>query len=228
MKMLDSPTTASVSSVNPNLPVGVAVADAVLAAKMDIQRCYCTAAVKARRSTECPPVVSPKHPDLHAVTEKWVALRVMPQAEKMLSRALFEVGAPYVLPVRTEQRRGGVTIVKPSLSRTVITTRDYIDFLHHPLLERFVCSRVDIADRAQERFVDEVMDACRVAEQFPSAEFFPMQVKGTPVRVKRGPLMNVAGIVLGWNGGNAQFLVQIHVLGQAAELTISGDDLEPV
>jgi hypothetical protein len=227
MSRVDSLATSGVYKVLANPPVVSSSAE-----KYDVQRCYCTAAVRARRSDECPPPVNPAYPKLAEVPDKWVAFRVRHQSEKMLSRALLEVGAPYAFPYVRERRVWGGEqriLELPTLPRTIVTTIAFVDFLHHPLLSRFVHSRIDVADKSQSRFIQEIEQACDYSDHCPAATpYASMMVKGRRVRVKSGPFMNYEGPVLAWNDQKVTFAIEVRLLGMARTLEIDGSQIEPL
>ena len=161
-----------------------------------------------------PSVRPPGSSPIGQMPTDWLAVHVRPRTEKRLAGELLNVGVDYFLPVRER--------------RYVSGGRSRVSLL--PLFPSYVFARVEneqlpllygssafvrvIRDPEPRRLQSQLASLEMLLQQHRGCELYPALAVGTPVRVVRGPLAGVEGVITRWESGY-QLRIGISLLGQS-------------
>jgi len=165
--------------------------------------------------------------DARAACDPWHVLHTRSRQEKAVERALAGQGIEVFLPTVNRTMFYGHrkrTVQTPLFSGYVFMRGD-ADATYAAINTRRIARIVPVIQ--QERFVHEITQIRLTLEAtdafFPS----PYLEVGTRVRVSRGPLKDVEGVVELRRFPN-RLVLQIQTLGRATGLEIDADLLEPI
>jgi transcription antitermination factor NusG len=171
-----------------------------------------------------PPIRPPGSLPIDQTPDDWLAVHVRPRTEKRIAAELLNVGIDYFLPVRER--------------RFVSGGRKRVSLL--PLFPSYVFARVDdvqlpllyacpafvrvIRDPDMQRLHRQLASLERLLQLDRGCELHPALAVGTPVRVVRGPLAGVEGVIVRWESGY-QLRVGISLLSQSAAVPVDVADV---
>lgn len=177
--------------------------------------------------TDNPPIRPPGSLPIGETSADWLAIHVRPRTEKRIAAEMLSAGVDYFLPVRER--------------RYVSGGRRRISLL--PLFPSYVFARPAAEQLPQLYAWSAVVrlvrdpDTHRLHRQLASleqlllhdrgCELHPALTVGKPVRVVRGPLAGVEGIIIRWETGY-QLRVGISLLGQSVGVPVDVADVSSV
>ena len=161
--------------------------------------------------------------------ERWYAVSVRPRQEKLASRHLAQRGLNYFLPVyrsvrRWKDRRKELEMALfPGYVFVNMDTRDRLDVLTAPGVLRFVTFQGRLAAVADSeiRALESSMSSGLRAQPHPYLR------DGRKVRVKRGPLAGVEGIVIR-RRERFRLVISIELIMRSVILDVDESDVEPL
>ena len=157
----------------------------------------------------------------------WHVLYTRSRQEKVVERALIGKGISVFLPAVKRVMFYGhrKRTVRAPLFSSYLFMRGDVDDVHQALNTRQVVRRVPVHDQARlDHELSQIRNALEASDEFLPA---PYLETGTHVRVTRGPLKDVEGIVEFSRFPN-RLVLQIQTLGRATSLEIDMDLLEPI
>lgn len=157
----------------------------------------------------------------------WHVLYTRSRQEKVVERALVGKGISVFLPAFKRVMFYGhrKRTVRAPLFSSYLFMRGDLNDVHTALNTRQIVRRVPVFDQSRLDYeLTQIRMALEASEEFLPASYLET---GTPVRVTRGPMKGVEGIVEAKRFPN-RLVLQIHTLGRATSLEIDMDLLEPI
>jgi transcriptional antiterminator RfaH len=158
---------------------------------------------------------------------KWWALYTRARQEKALGREMFRWEIPFYLPLIPKTRAYG----RRRVHATIPLFAGYL-FLYGTEAERVkslttnrVSRNLPVEDATQ--LVAELRNLKRLIDSGAPLTLESRLAAGAPVRIRRGPLMGVEGVVLKRHG-NTRLLVSVNFLQKGASVAIEDFMLEPL
>jgi transcription antitermination factor NusG len=158
---------------------------------------------------------------------EWYAAYTMSRHEKRIAAHCEHIGIEYLLPLYASRRewknRTTVDLQMPLFPNYVFVHLSPED--HGPLL-RLPGVLSTVGNAAGPAVIpDDEMDALRRIVNCKEIEPHPYMTAGDHVRVKRGPLEGIVGVVLR-RGNGLHFIVTLNLIGKSVALNIDGNALE--
>ena len=159
--------------------------------------------------------------------DKWCVAYTKPRAEKKLSKYCNECGIKNILPTYKS--------VKKYLRKTLVFEKPYFPgyvFIHTKVKNQSQIKKssylVKILRVQEQKLFQEQLDGVLKAIE-SGLDLFPVRSlkKGVHVRIKRGPLQGVEGIVEKCETISKIYLM-LDFIGQGVETEVNGDDLEVI
>lgn len=176
--------------------------------------------------TDNPPVRPPGSLPIGETSADWLAIHVRPRTEKRIATEMLTAGIDYFLPVRERRFVSGgrrrVSLLPLFPSYVFARPAD------EQLPQLYACSafvRI-VRDPDARRLQQELASLEQLLLHDRGCELYPTLTAGTRVRVVRGPLAGIEGIVVGWESGY-QLRIGISLLGQSAGVPIDVADVSP-
>jgi hypothetical protein len=159
-------------------------------------------------------ILDPAAPD-----ERWSLVYTHSNCEKRLSRACFRLGIRHYLPLRDHLTGGGgrhSVALFPSYVFACLTHRARIE-----MLETGAVVRVHHVHR-EDILLDELRHVRQALTAGADLTVGPALVRGERVRMIRGPLLGVEGLVVVHRrrGGHPRLVLNISILGQSVTTEI--------
>jgi transcription antitermination factor NusG len=155
----------------------------------------------------------------------WVA-HTKARAEKALAWDLLSLDIQYFLPMAEKLAIWGGRkrkILSPIFPSYLFFCGD-LPKRHRVLATNRVCQVIAVHDRPQ---LMQELEAIRIAlNSGRPMDLYPFAAVGQPVRVARGPMRGVEGLVIR-KDDVTRIVLQVSMLGQGVSLEISADMLEP-
>jgi transcription antitermination factor NusG len=195
--------------------------------------------MKARGTTECSGMLSPRALTVAGVKGHWVVVECASRHEKRLAQALADAGFDFFLPLVRSVKKSGrtryVTLAPiPGLNGYVFAAstdpledgylcpRDLFEFLDN---HASVYGTIEVSRGAQPQLVREMTELYGMIVNNPSfGEHFA--VKGQACRVISGPLQGREGIID--SAGNGWAILPISILKRSVPTKIPVSQLEPI
>lgn len=177
------------------------------------------------KASDNPAIVLPGVERLADLSGDWWVIHTKPRCEKALAWDLTARGIPYFLPLaRRTQLWGGRrrVVMQPLFPSYVFFCGDRTARAEVLLTGRTV-NVLPIPQRAD--FVREIEALHAALQGGHELNLYPFAVIGRRVRVSRGPLLGTVGTIVK-RDEVTRLVLQVSVLGTAAELVIDAEFLE--
>ena len=165
--------------------------------------------------------------DLGELPGDWWVAHTKSRAEKALAWDLMAQSITYFLPLVSKSAVWGGrrrNVLLPLFASYVFVCGSSED-RYQTLRTGRVCQMIPVSRRQQ--FVEEIEAIRRAIEADEPMQLYPFAAVGRRCRVARGLLRGTEGIVVQSRSGT-RLVLQVTMLGQAASLEISAEDLEPL
>ena len=179
-------------------------------------------------NTQNPEPIFP--PDLlsrPAADKPWRVAHTKSRREKALARYLADAGIGYYLPMykrrQTSQNRVRFSLM-PLFSGYVFFRAD--DFERHRALRSNQIARI-IDVRSAEQLIQELQHIQHVISHEASVYPYDYVSEGQMVRVKKGPLKDVEGIIVR-KDRHCRLVLSVSTIMQSMAVTIDADMVEPI
>ncbi len=158
----------------------------------------------------------------------WLIAHVKPRQEKSLAQDISALGGGYFLPMYDVMRRKGHRRWKstlPLFSGYVFLCCADQDVRLAALKTNRIVRLIEVSD--QKQLIGELSALQRLLGCNQAILPLSSLRKGTPCRIRTGPLQGVEGKVER-RSGSSRFVVEVGILGQGASVEIDEDQLEPL
>ena len=157
----------------------------------------------------------------------WRVAHVKSRREKALANYLADAGISYFLPMYKRRQSSAKRVrfsLMPLFSGYLFFKAD--DFDRHKALRSNQIARI-IDVRAPERLVRELKDIHKTLSTDAQVYPYDFVTEGQHVRVKKGPLKDVEGVIVR-KDRNYRLVLSVTSIMQAMAVTIDADMVEPV
>mgnify|MGYP006283948373 CR=1 FL=1 len=165
--------------------------------------------------------------DLSAQYKPWWVAHVKSRREKSLASYLADADIGYYLPMYQRRQPNSKRVrysLMPLFNGYLFFRGDDVD-RHYALRSNQIARMIDVRD--QDRFSNELQSIRRVlANELPVYPYHYI-VEGKRVRVKKGPLKDVEGVVER-KAKNYRLVISVETINQSMAVTIDADMVEPV
>ncbi len=158
---------------------------------------------------------------------QWCVAHTRPRQEKALAWDILRSEGSYFLPMYEVTRRS-----RGRQWRTILCLFPGYVFLcgndddrARALATNRIANVIPVPDQA--RLIEELQSIQRLLASKAGIDPYPQLGKGTPCRIRSGPLAGLEGRVER-RGSRARFVVSVTILGQGAMIEIDADSIDPM
>ena len=175
---------------------------------------------------ENPPVQCPDNLAINEFADRWCVAHTRPRQEKALAWDVLRLGGSYFLPMYEVTRRS-----RGRQWRTILCLFPGYVFLcgndddrSQALATDRIANVIPVPDQA--RLVEELQSLQRLLASKAGIDPYPQLAKGSPCRIRSGPLAGLEGLVER-RKGQTRFVVNVTILGQGASVEVDADSIDP-
>jgi transcriptional antiterminator NusG len=176
--------------------------------------------------SENPPIVPEFVQSLTNLSQDWWVAHTRSRQEKALAWDLVRKGVPYFLPLIEEQRvicgkrRRGMRVLFPGY----VFFNGNADTRYEVFTTDRICQVIPVNDQSE--IQGELLGIFEALHSRQVVEWHPHVHEGCKVRIRRGPMKGVTGVVLQserWH----RIALNVSLIGQSITIEVHGDDLDP-